>query len=83
MRWREARWPDDVAMAHALLAMSVTELQQQFCGWPMKRAKRRGLSRTAAIVLGNVGTRDDVPLLEAQDATKSRRRHGGGGVLPT
>ena len=49
----------------------------------MRRAERRGLARTAAVVLGNFGTRDDVPLLEARDATASRRRHGGGGVLPT
>ncbi len=31
----------------------------------MKRAKRRGLARNAAVVLGNVGTSDDVPILEA------------------
>ncbi len=31
----------------------------------MKRAKRRGLARNAAVILGNVGTSDDVPLLEA------------------
>jgi epoxyqueuosine reductase len=31
----------------------------------MKRAKRRGLARNAAVVLGNVGTAEDVPLLEA------------------
>jgi HEAT repeat protein len=29
----------------------------------MKRAKLRGLKRDAAAVLGNVGTREDVPLL--------------------
>ena len=29
----------------------------------MKRAKRRGLARNAAVVLGNVGTSDDVPML--------------------
>ena len=56
---------DARAMARALLAKSVTELQQQFRGSPMKRAKRRGLARTAAVVLGNVGTSDDVPLREA------------------
>jgi epoxyqueuosine reductase len=31
----------------------------------MKRAKRRGLARNAATVLGNVGTADDVPTLVA------------------
>ena len=36
-----------------------------FKGSPMKRAKRRGLARNAAVALGNVGTIDDVPVLEA------------------
>ena len=31
---------------------------------PMKRAKLRGLKRNAAVVLGNVGTADDVGVLE-------------------
>ena len=56
---------DARATARALLAMSVTEFQQEFRGSPMKRAKRRGLARNAAVVLGNVGTSEDVPLLEA------------------
>ncbi len=56
---------DTCATARALLAMSVTEFQQQFKGSPMKRAKRRGLARNAAVVLGNVGTSDDTPLLQA------------------
>lgn len=30
----------------------------------MKRAKLRGLKRNAAVVLGNIGTVDDVPVLE-------------------
>jgi len=36
-----------------------------FKGSAMKRAKRRGPARNAAVVLGNISTRDDVPLLEA------------------
>jgi epoxyqueuosine reductase len=56
---------DARATARALLTMSVAEFQQQFRGSAMKRAKRRGLARNAAVVLGNVGTTDDVPLLEA------------------
>ena len=31
----------------------------------MKRAKLHGLKRNAAVVLGNVGTAEDVPVLEA------------------
>ena len=31
----------------------------------MKRAKQRGLKRNAAVVLGNVGTDDDVSVLTA------------------
>jgi epoxyqueuosine reductase len=31
----------------------------------MKRAKLRGLKRNAAVVLGNVGTPEDVPALDA------------------
>ena len=49
------------AMARALLAMRVTEFQQQFRGFPMKRAKRRGLGRNTAVVLGNVARADDAP----------------------
>ena len=31
----------------------------------MKRAKRRGRARNAAVALGNIGTADDVPALRA------------------
>ena len=34
-----------------------------FRGSPMKRAKLRGLKRNAAVVLGNVGTAEDVEVL--------------------
>jgi HEAT repeat protein len=34
-----------------------------FEGSPMKRAKLRGLQRNAAVVLGDVGTADDVDVL--------------------
>jgi epoxyqueuosine reductase len=52
------------ARRRAHCSMSVTEFRQQFKGSPMKRAKRRGLARNAAVALGNVGTASDVPLLQ-------------------
>ena len=45
--------------------MSQAESSAAFKGSPMKRAKRRGLARNAAVALGNVGTAQDVPALEA------------------
>ena len=36
-----------------------------FHGSAMTRAKRRGLARNAAVVLGNIGDPDDVPSLAA------------------
>lgn len=50
--------------ARELLAMSQEEFSAAFKGSPMKRAKLRGLKRNAAVVLGNVGTHDDIALLE-------------------
>ena len=44
--------------------MSRDEFSAAFRGSPMKRAKLRGLERNAAVVLGNVGTAEDVPVLE-------------------
>ena len=37
----------------------------RFKGSTLNRANRRGLARNAAVVLGNVGTSDDLPLFEA------------------
>ncbi len=56
---------DARTIARELLTMSQPEFSARFKGSAMKRAKRRGLARNAAVVLGNVGTSDDVPLLEA------------------
>ena len=39
----------------------------------MKRAKLRGLQRNAAVVLGNTGTADDVPLLETNEEREELR----------
>ncbi len=46
-----------------LLTMDQAEFNDLFAGTPVTRAKRRGLARNAAVALGNVGTRDDLPTL--------------------
>jgi len=46
-----------------LLQMDQTAFSTQFKNSPIKRTKRRGLLRNAAIALGNVGSADDVPVL--------------------
>ena len=42
-------------LAHDLLAMGDEEFRSVFRRSPMKRAKRRGLARNAAVILGNSG----------------------------
>jgi epoxyqueuosine reductase len=55
---------DDVrALARGVLAMTPAEFSTAFKNSPMKRAKLRGLKRNAAVVLGNVGTSDDLSAL--------------------
>ncbi|HKP14511.1 MAG TPA: tRNA epoxyqueuosine(34) reductase QueG [Gemmatimonadaceae bacterium] len=56
---------DARALARDLLAMTQEEFARVFKGSPMKRAKLRGLKRNAAVVLGNVGSPEDVPALLA------------------
>ena len=48
-----------------LLEMDDETYSASFSGSPMKRAKRRGLSRNAAVVLGNVADESDAAALEA------------------
>jgi epoxyqueuosine reductase len=55
---------DARALARELLGMTQPEFSAAFKGSPMKRAKLRGLRRNAAVVLGNVGTVEDVPVLQ-------------------
>jgi epoxyqueuosine reductase len=54
---------DARTLARDLLAMTQDELRAAFKGSPMKRAKLRGLKRNAAVVLGNVGTTEDMDVL--------------------
>jgi epoxyqueuosine reductase len=56
---------DARALARELLGMAQPDFSAAFRGSPMKRAKRRGLARNAAVALGNTGTVEDVPVLEA------------------
>jgi epoxyqueuosine reductase len=61
---REALVQQDArTLARELLGMRQDEFTAAFKGSPMKRAKLRGLKRNAAVVLGNVGTTDDVDVL--------------------
>ena len=55
---------DARTLARELRAMTQEEFRVGFKGSPMKRAKLRGLKRNAAVVLGNVGTVEDVPALQ-------------------
>jgi epoxyqueuosine reductase len=56
---------DARSLALELLAMSQSEFSTAFKGSPMKRAKLRGLKRNSSVVLGNLGSADDVPALAA------------------
>ena len=51
------------SLAGELLAKSRGEFSSTFKGSRMKRAKLHGLKRNAVVVLGNVGTADDVDML--------------------
>ena len=54
---------DARTLARGLLGMTQPEFSAAFEGSPMKRAKPRGLKRNAAVVLGNVGTAEDIDVL--------------------
>lgn len=56
---------DPRAFARWVLMMEATDYQQAFRKSAMKRAKLWMLQRNACIVLGNVGTGEDLPVLEA------------------
>ena len=56
---------DSRAVARRILSLNDEAFRQEFKESPMKRAKRRGLARNSAVVLGNVGTIEDVPALVA------------------
>ena len=69
---------DARTLARDLLGMTQPEFSAAFKGSPMKRAKLRGLKRNAAVVLGNVGSADDIGLLErvcAEEPDEMARQH--------
>jgi epoxyqueuosine reductase len=66
---REARFlaraenEDGCDRLHALLEISAAEFKRRFAQSPILRVKRRGLLRNVCVVLGNIGTADDLPAL--------------------
>ena len=53
------------ALAREILMMDAADYAAAFKGSAIKRAKLWMLKRNASVVLGNVGTSEDVPVLEA------------------
>ena len=73
---------DARTLARELLAMTQDEFSRAFSKSPMKRAKLRGLKRNAAVVMGNVGTTDDVEVLvRARDDEEPLVREHAGSAL--
>lgn len=65
---REARFlaptgDDGRDALHALVEITPVEFKRRFAKSPILRVKRRGLVRNACVVLGNIGTLDDLPVL--------------------
>ena len=84
---REARFlakPEDDAVSgrdelHALLEISQAEFKRRFARSPILRVKRRGLLRNVCVVLGNIGTADDLPALRRAELHEEPlvREHAG------
>jgi epoxyqueuosine reductase len=68
---------DARSLARELLAMDDDAFRAAFRNSPIKRAKRRGLVRNAAVVLGNIGDERDAPALAraADDSEPLVREH--------
>jgi epoxyqueuosine reductase len=63
-RPREALAGSDArTLAREVLAMDVEDYRSAFQGSAMKRAKLPAVKRNAAVVLGNVGTAEDIAVL--------------------
>jgi epoxyqueuosine reductase len=69
---------DARVVARDILSMDAHAYRETFSGSPMTRAKLAGLKRNAAVVLGNVGTTEDVQVLERiheEEPDESIREH--------
>jgi epoxyqueuosine reductase len=64
-RARDLVTGDARAVAKRILALNNDSFREQLRASPMKRAKKRGLARNAATVLGNVGTEEDLDILQS------------------
>jgi epoxyqueuosine reductase len=67
---------DALSLARELLAMDDEAFRSAFRNSPIKRAKRRGLARNAAVVLGNIGDEGDAPALARYHATMQNEPDG-------
>jgi epoxyqueuosine reductase len=67
-RPREINAGEAASVARAILAMDDAAYRAAYRGSAMKRAKLAGLRRNAAVVLGNIGSRDDEAALAAAAA---------------
>jgi epoxyqueuosine reductase len=54
---------NEIDQLHALLEISGPEFKRRFARSPILRVKRRGLLRNVCVVLGNIGTAQDLPAL--------------------
>jgi epoxyqueuosine reductase len=68
---REARFLAPSASAfdlRELLEITPAEFKRRFARSPILRVKRRGLLRNVCVVLGNIGTADDLPALHRAES---------------
>ncbi|MEO5589300.1 MAG: tRNA epoxyqueuosine(34) reductase QueG [Gemmatimonadaceae bacterium] len=62
---------DSHALARRFISLDAETFREDFRNSAMKRAKLRGLKRNAALVLGNIGNRDDIPALTVATGDES------------
>jgi epoxyqueuosine reductase len=86
---REARFlakPDEDSAGrdplHALLEITQAEFKRRFAKSPILRVKRRGLLRNVCVVLGNIGTEEDLPALRRAEQHEEPlvREHAAWGI---